>query len=215
LAALQRTRCGARLRSRPDDAIRAREVGEQDPRVVDCSNCSDESAVTARLGHYDANVQAPERDDNWFDVTAAVLNAGVAHDWVVRPECGAVTLFSGTVRDHADGRDDVVALTYEAYEEKAIDSFAAIADELRNRWPDVGRVLIWHRIGRLELCEVSVIVAVSSPHRPVAFEAARFAIDALKVSSPIWKHEEWSEGSDWGTGASPIERPRNVASEPN
>ncbi|MEC8731388.1 MAG: molybdenum cofactor biosynthesis protein MoaE [Actinomycetota bacterium] len=119
------------------------------------------------------------------------------------------------MRDHADGRDDVVALTYEAYEEKTIDSFAAIADELRNRWPDVGRVLIWHRIGRLELCEVSVIVAVSSPHRPVAFEAARFAIDALKVSSPIWKHEEWSEGSDWGTGASPIERPSGIASEPN
>ena len=104
-------------------------------------------------------MQAIERDDNWFDVTSAVLNAGVAHDWAVTPECGAITLFSGTVRDHADGRDDVVALTYEAYEEKAIDSFAAIADELRNRWPDVGRVLIWHRIGRLELCEVSVIVA--------------------------------------------------------
>lgn len=159
------------------------------------------------------SVQAPERDNDWFDVTSAVLNAGVAHDWCVQPNCGAVTLFSGTVRDHADGRNDVVALTYEAYEEKTIDSFAAIAAELRSRWPDVGRVAIWHRIGRLELCEVSVIVAVSSPHRPVAFEAARFAIDALKVSAPIWKHEEWSEGSGWGTGATPIERPQDVASE--
>ena len=84
-----------------------------------------------------------------------------------------------------------------------------------SRWTDVGRVAIWHRIGRLELTEVSVIVAVSSPHRPVAFEAARFAIDALKVSAPIWKHEEWSEGADWGTGASLIEDPRNVASESN
>lgn len=161
------------------------------------------------------SVQAPERDNNWFEVTSAVLAAGVAHDWCVQPECGAVTLFSGTVRDHADGRDDVVALTYEAYEEKTIDSFTAIATELRTRWPDVGRVVIWHRIGRLELCEVSVIVAVSSPHRPVAFEAARFAIDALKVSAPIWKHEEWLDGSDWGTGASPIARPQDVASERN
>jgi len=161
------------------------------------------------------SVQAPEGDNNWFEVTSAVLTAGAAHDWCVQPECGAVTLFSGTVRDHADGRDDVVALTYEAYEEKTIDSFTAIATELRTRWPDVGRVVIWHRIGRLELCEVSVIVAVSSPHRPVAFEAARFAIDALKVSAPIWKHEEWSDGSDWGTGASPIARPQDVASERN
>lgn len=160
-------------------------------------------------------VQAPERDNEWFDVTLEVLNAGVAHDWCVQPTCGAVTLFSGTVRDHADGRDDVVALTYEAYEEKTMDAFASIAAELRNRWPDVGRVLIWHRIGRLELSEVSVIVAVSSPHRPVAFEAARFAIDALKVSAPIWKHEEWSDGSGWGTGASPIERPHDVASGTN
>jgi len=161
------------------------------------------------------SVQAPEGDNNWFEVTSAVLAAGVAHDWCVQPDCGAVTLFSGTVRDHADGRDDVVALTYEAYEEKTIDSFTAIATELRTRWADVGRVVIWHRIGRLELCEVSVIVAVSSPHRPVAFEAARFAIDALKVSAPIWKHEEWSDGSDWGTGASPIARPQDVASERN
>ena len=161
------------------------------------------------------SVQAPERDNNWFGVTSAELVAGVAHDWCIQPECGAVTLFSGTVRDHAEGRDDVVALTYEAYEEKTIDSFAEIAIELRTRWPDVGRVVMWHRIGRLELCEVSVIVAVSSPHRPVAFEAARFAIDALKVSAPIWKHEEWSDGADWGTGASPIERPQGLAPEPN
>ena len=156
-----------------------------------------------------------KRDDNWFDVTSDVLNAGVAHDWAIRPDCGAVTLFSGTVRDHAEGRDDVVALTYEAYEEKTIEAFAAITTELRSRWTDVGRVVMWHRIGRLELSEVSVIVAVSSPHRPVAFEAARFAIDALKVSAPIWKHEEWSEGADWGTGASLIEDPRNVSSESN
>ena len=63
------------------------------------------------------------------------------------------------------------------------------------------RVALLHRVGRLELTESSVIAAVSAPHRPEAFEAARYAIDALKASAPIWKHEVWADGADWGTGA--------------
>lgn len=140
-----------------------------------------------------------------------------AYEWCVQPECGAVVLFSGTVRDHAvasDGtaRSDVSSLTFEAYEEQVVPAFARIADELRHRWPTVGRVVILHRTGRLELSESSVVVAVSSPHRPEAFEAARFAIDALKASAPIWKHEVWATGSDWGTGAHALTDPKTVPS---
>jgi molybdopterin synthase catalytic subunit len=92
-------------------------------------------------------------------------------------------------------------LAYEAYAEEVIPRFRAIAVEARQRWNDLGRFALVHRVGRIELGESSVIAVVSAPHRPEAFEAARFAIDALKSSAPIWKHETWDGGSDWGTGA--------------
>jgi molybdopterin synthase catalytic subunit len=126
-----------------------------------------------------------------------------------------VVVFSGTVRDHAEEagvrRDGVTHLVYEAYDEQVLPRFAAIVDEMRIRWPDLGRVVLWHRVGRLELGESSVVVAVSAPHRPDAFTAARFAIDAVKSAAPIWKLEEWSGGRDWGTGSNEITRPENVS----
>jgi molybdopterin synthase catalytic subunit len=150
------------------------------------------------------HVQPPIDSEDWLALTPSVLPVGAIYDWAVRPDCGAVVVFSGTVRDHADGRDDVVALTYEAYDEQVVPRFGAIVAEVRARWPDTGRVAVLHRLGRLELGESSVVVAVSSPHRGEAFDAARFAIDSLKHSVPIWKQEHWSEGSDWGTRAQPI-----------
>ena len=131
---------------------------------------------------------------------------GAAYDWCVRGDCGAVVLFSGTVRDHAvdEGgtvRRGVGHLTYEAYETQVVPRLAAIADEVRVRGPATGRIVLWHRVGRIELGESSVIVVISSPHRPEAFAAGRYAIDAIKATAPIWKHEEWDDGADWGTGA--------------
>jgi molybdopterin synthase catalytic subunit len=128
------------------------------------------------------------------------------HDWAVLPECGAVVLFSGTVRDHAvddEGvsRDHVESLTYEAYDEQVVPRFEAIEVELRQRWPQTGRVALIHRTGTLTVGESSVIAVVSAPHRAAAFEAARFAIDALKLSAPIWKRETWQDGADWGVAA--------------
>ncbi len=155
----------------------------------------------------------PNDGDNWLGLTDQELPIGAAYDWSVVPGCGAVVLFSGTVRDHAEGRDDVAHLTYEAYEEQVEPVFASIAAELRERWPDTGRVVMLHRTGRLELTESSVITVVSAPHRPEAFEAARYAIDALKASAPIWKHEVWANGADWGTGAHEVSDPRSVATE--
>ena len=127
-----------------------------------------------------------------------------AYEWAVRPDCGAVVLFSGTVRDHAEGREGVEYLTYEAYDEQVVPRMQSIVDEARVRWPTVGRLVLLHRTGRIELGASSVVVVASAPHRPEAFEAARFAIDALKAAVPIWKHEVWAGGAEWGTGSTDV-----------
>jgi molybdopterin synthase catalytic subunit len=168
----------------------------------------DDAAMAATI----TIVEAPARGNNWLGLTAQELPIGAAYEWAVRPDCGAVVLFSGTIRNHAEGREGVQHLTYEAYEEQAVVRFAAISAELRVRWPDVGRVVLLHRIGELQIGESSVIAIVSSPHRPDAFEAARFAIDALKETAPIWKHEVWADGADWGTGAHDIRDAQSIGS---
>jgi molybdopterin synthase catalytic subunit len=104
-------------------------------------------------------------------------------------------LFLGTVRDHVTG-PRVLHLDYEAYERMAVAEMQRIAGEVTQRWPVVG-VALEHRVGRLEVGEVSVAVAVSAPHRKDAFEAGRYAIDALKVRVPIWKKEVWEGGARW------------------
>jgi molybdopterin synthase catalytic subunit len=151
----------------------------------------------------------PSEGEDWLGVGADPLPIAAAYEWAVRPHCGAVVVFSGTVRDHAaddvgNERTGVTHLTYEAYEEQAVVRFGAIVAELRRRWPHTGRVVVLHRIGRLELTESSVVVAVSAPHRGEAFDAARFAIDTLKHAAPIWKRESWEDGDDWGLGAHPL-----------
>ena len=126
--------------------------------------------------------------------------------------------FSGTARDHAPGRPGVDLLEYEAYEDQVEARLAALAAEMRRRWDDVGRVAMLHRVGPVAVGEPAVVVAVSSPHRDAAFEAARFGIDALKSSVPIWKRERWQGGQSWGLEAqhiSDVARLReSVAGEP-
>jgi molybdopterin synthase catalytic subunit len=117
-------------------------------------------------------------------------------DAVIRPDCGAVVLFLGTVRELTDGKT-TTALDYEAYPAMAEKKRAEIEAATRQRWP-VGDIAIVHRLGRLELAEVSVAVAVSAPHRAQAFEAARYAIDRVKEVVPIWKRENWADGTtEW------------------
>jgi molybdopterin synthase catalytic subunit len=147
----------------------------------------------------------------WLALTPLELPVAQAYDWANRSDCGAVVLFSGTIRDHSDGRTGVQFLTYEAYEERAVPKMLDIAVEVRHRWPSVARLVLLHRIGQMAVGESSVVVVVSSPHRPEAFAAARFGIDALKASVPIWKHEVWEAGSDWGTGAQGLVRAQSVA----
>jgi molybdopterin synthase catalytic subunit len=102
-------------------------------------------------------------------------------------------------------------MTYEAYEEQATRVMAEIVADARRRWSDVERVALLHRVGELSLSEPSVAVAVSSPHREHAFEAARYCIDTLKESAPIWKQEHWQDGTDWALGQHAI-RPVGEAS---
>lgn len=124
--------------------------------------------------------------------------------WATTPAAGAVVSFLGVVRECSDGRSGVVGLGYEAYEAEAVRVLTEIAAEARRRWPDVARIALLHRTGELALSEPSVAVVVSSPHRVEAFEAARYCIDTLKESAPIWKREHWSEGSDWARADQPI-----------
>jgi len=149
-------------------------------------------------------VEVPGRGDDWLALTPTELSVGDVYAWAQRPDCGAVVVFSGTVRDHAEGRPGVEHLVYEAYGEEVVPRLASIAAEVRRRWPAVGRIALLHRVGRLDVGACSVLSVVSAPHRPEAFEAARYSIDALKASVPIWKHETWRDGSAWGTGATPI-----------
>lgn len=155
-------------------------------------------------------VTAPlDSTEDWCELTSDELPIPTIYDWCVRPECGAVVLFSGTVRDHAadntgEVRDGVTHLTYEAYDEQVIPRLQAIATAARSKFPGLGRIAMLHRVGRLELRESSVVCAVSCGHRGQAFEAARYCIDTLKEAVPIWKHESWEDGHDWGLGAHPI-----------
>jgi molybdopterin synthase catalytic subunit len=140
-------------------------------------------------------------DGTWVGLTDEPLPTAEAASWAVRPGCGAVVTFAGTVRDHAEGRPGVSRLEYEAYEEQVAPRLAAIAAEARALWDDLGAIALLHRTGVLDVGEASVLVAVSAPHRGAAFDAARYCIDELKRRVPIWKRETWDGGEAWGLDA--------------
>jgi molybdopterin synthase catalytic subunit len=146
-----------------------------------------------------------DRDGDHVALTRAPIATDALVQWATTAASGAVVSFLGVVRDHADGRDGVHSMTYEAYEEHAVRALREVATAARSRWPDVQRIALVHRIGELALSEPSVAVVVSSPHRAEAFDAARFCIDTLKESVPIWKQEHWTGGSDWAVHDHPIE----------
>jgi molybdopterin synthase catalytic subunit len=140
--------------------------------------------------------------------TAEILAA------VKSPGDGAVCAFEGVVRNHSGGRETLY-LVYEAYEAMAVKSLRAIAAECRRRFA-VDRVAIVHRLGRLEIGETSVLLAVSAPHRAAAFDACRFLIETLKLSVPIWKKEYFADGALWVVGhmPAPVESLADEATKP-
>jgi molybdopterin synthase catalytic subunit len=131
-----------------------------------------------------------------FKLVTEPIDSNALSERVRRADCGAVVTFLGTVRDLTDGRV-TSALDYEAHAPMAEKKLAEIEADTRARWP-VGDIALVHRLGHLDVGEVSVAVAVSCPHRAQAFEACRHAIDRLKEIVPIWKKENWADGStEW------------------
>jgi molybdopterin synthase catalytic subunit len=128
-------------------------------------------------------------------VQSAPLSMDALLSRVTGPDCGGVVTFSGVVRNRARGQA-IDHLVYEAYPPMAEQELQKILAQVRERWPDV-RLALSHRVGRLEIGDAAVMIAASAPHRADAFEACRFAIDALKQSVPIWKKEFAEDGAYW------------------
>jgi len=130
-----------------------------------------------------------------YRITQEKIDPDALFDDVRTDPCGAVVTFLGTVRDNTMGRRTQY-LEYEAYEEMVLRKFGQIGEEIEDRW-GIDRVGIVHRVGRVEIGEISVVIAIASPHRKEAFEACAYAIDRIKEDVPIWKKEVWEDGSSW------------------
>jgi molybdopterin synthase catalytic subunit len=114
---------------------------------------------------------------------------------------GAIVTFDGFVRNESHGRETSY-LEYEAYESMALGKMKEITAQIHEKFA-IHRVVMVHRLGRLEIGETSVFIAVSAPHRGAAFDACRFAIDTLKKTVPIWKKEFFADGAVWADGELP------------
>lgn len=129
-----------------------------------------------------------------FQVTTEPLSVQQVNDAVKRATDGAVVTFDGIVRNNFDGRP-VQYLEYEAYATMAEQKLAEIGAEVRQKFA-VGAIAMLHRIGRLEVGESSIVIAVAAPHRQAAFEACAYAMDRVKETVPIWKKEFFADGAD-------------------
>jgi molybdopterin synthase catalytic subunit len=135
-----------------------------------------------------------------FEVTTETLWVDEVVSRLGDPAIGVVIAFVGVVRGVTDGRE-VLFLEYEAYPEMAEEMLRQIGDEIRERWETIREVAIVHRLGRLEIGETSVVIALSAAHRPEVFDAVHYAIDRLKEIVPIWKKEAWTDGAEWRSEA--------------
>ncbi|AMA63927.1 MULTISPECIES: molybdenum cofactor biosynthesis protein MoaE [Kurthia] len=133
--------------------------------------------------------------ENKFEIVDQPIDVEAMRAKVMDRNAGAVTLFIGTVREMTKGKK-TLSLQYEAYAPMAIKMFEQIEREILEQWPDV-RLAITHRVGLLAISDIAVVIAVSSPHRKVAYEANEFAIERIKQIVPIWKKEHWEDGTAW------------------
>jgi MoaE-MoaD fusion protein len=137
-----------------------------------------------------------------FSLVREPINAPALVQHVRTGDDGAVVTFDGCVRNNSHGRRTLY-LDYEAYESMALAKICEIGAQIHEKFA-IDLVAIVHRLGRMEIGETSVFIAVSSPHRPAAFEACRFAIDTLKRTVPIWKKEYFADGAVWADGELPL-----------
>lgn len=141
-------------------------------------------------------------DADLFRITEEPLSVEEITAKVIAPDHGAALTFTGTTREWTQGQR-TVELEYEAYVPMALAKLRQIGTEIAERWPGT-RCAISHRIGRVDIAEISVVIAVSAPHRAGCYEASRYAIERLKQIVPIWKKEIWEDGSEWkGHGLGP------------
>jgi molybdopterin synthase catalytic subunit len=139
--------------------------------------------------------------DDIFQLVSEPIDPSTLIRHVRAPEDGAIVTFDGFVRNQSHNRRTLY-LDYEAYEPMALAKMREIAGQLHQKYR-IHRVVIVHRLGRLEIGETSVFIAVSAPHRAAAFDACRFAIDTLKQTVPIWKKEYFEDGAVWADGELP------------
>ncbi|WP_409303312.1 molybdenum cofactor biosynthesis protein MoaE [Peribacillus sp. SCS-155] len=130
-----------------------------------------------------------------FEISKEPIQIQEVIDKVVAREAGAITTFIGTVRELTKGKKTLY-LVYEAYIPMAVKKLEQIGEEIQKRWPDA-IVAITHRVGKLDITDVAVVIAISTPHRNDAYEANRYAIERIKEIVPIWKKEHWEDGEEW------------------
>jgi molybdopterin synthase catalytic subunit len=131
-----------------------------------------------------------------FEITTAGISVDEVVARLADPANGAVVTFIGVVRGTTDGRE-VRYLEYEAYSEMAEEALRQIGHEVRARWETIREVAIVHRVGRLHVGEIAVVIALCAAHRPEVFDALRYTIDRLKDVVPVWKKEVWKDGAEW------------------
>ena len=132
---------------------------------------------------------------NFYEISKEPIVIQEVIDKVVQREAGAITTFIGTVRELTHGKKTLY-LIYEAYEAMAVKKLEQIGDEIKKRWSGA-EVAITHRVGKLDITDIAVVIAVSTPHRADAYEANRYAIERIKEIVPIWKKEHWEDGEEW------------------
>ncbi|WP_342043119.1 molybdenum cofactor biosynthesis protein MoaE [Bacillus sp. OTU2372] len=130
-----------------------------------------------------------------YEISKEPIDIQAVIDKVIQREAGAITTFIGTVREFTKGKKTLF-LIYEAYEAMAVKKLGQIGREIEERWEGC-KVAITHRVGRLDITDVAVVIAVSTPHRADAYEANRYAIERIKEIVPIWKKEHWEDGEAW------------------
>lgn len=131
----------------------------------------------------------------YYSITSEEIDVNKVISSVIRPEAGAINTFIGTVREFT-GEKQTVSLQYEAYPSMAEKQLKRIGGEIREQWPAVQTSIV-HRIGKLAISDIAVVIAVASPHRAESYEASRYAIERIKEIVPIWKKEYWTDGEEW------------------
>nr|WP_256558292.1 molybdenum cofactor biosynthesis protein MoaE [Halobacillus sp. A1] len=130
-----------------------------------------------------------------FSITEEPISIEQTVSLVSSPNAGAVNTFIGTVREFTKGKRTLY-LEYQAYAAMAEAKLAEIGQEISQNWPET-KTAITHRVGKLEIEDIAVVIAVSSPHRGDSYEASRYAIERIKEIVPIWKKEHWEDGEEW------------------